>query len=132
MILLMLVISLIIFLFSSFTLSYRLQTINRIVINTPVEIFELSIPIVNIDESNLYFDKKKLETSVLQYYQNNLSDYFKTYDVSFYYYNQSDESICVNDQCNAVEITIDGIYMFNFHYERTINYEIHKGAKYGE
>lgn len=132
MILLTLVVSLIIFLFSSFTLSYRLQTINRIIVNTPVELFELSIPLVNVDETNVYFDKNKLESYVLDYYQDNLSNYFKNYDVTFYYYNQVDGSICVNEQCNAVEITVDGIYMFNFHYERSITYEIHKGARYGQ
>ena len=132
MILLALVVSLTIFLFASFTLSFRLQTINRVIINTPIEIFELSIPLANIDEENVYFDKNKLESKILSYYQNNISEYFKSYDVSFYYYNQADNSICVNDQCNAVEITVDGIYMFNFHYEKTIEYEIHKGAKYGQ
>ena len=132
MILLALVVSLTIFLFASFTLSFRLQTINRVIINTPIEIFELSIPLANIDEENVYFDKNKLESKVLSYYQNNISEYFKSYDVSFYYYNQADNSICVSDQCNAVEITVDGIYMFNFHYEKTIEYEIHKGAKYGQ
>ena len=132
MILLFLVVSLTIFLFASFTLSFRLQTINRAIINTPLEIFELSIPLANVDEENLYFDKDRLENSILTYYEDTISHYFKTYDVSFYYYNQSDGSICVSEQCNAVEITVDGIYMFNFHYERSLNYEIHKGAKYGQ
>ena len=132
MIVLALVISLTVFLFASFTLSYRLQTINRAIINTPVEIFELSIPVANIDETNLYFDKNTLESKVLTYYQNSIGEYFKTYHVSFYYYNQADKSICVSDKCNAVEITVNGNYMFNFNYEKSISYEIHKGAKYGQ
>ncbi len=132
MILLALVLSLTIFLFSAFTLSYRLQTINRVIINTPIEIFELAIPLANIDETNIYFDKNKLESNVLTYYQDNLSELFKSYKVSFYYYNQENGSICVSEHCNAVEITVDGIYMWNFHYERSIEYEIHKGAKYGQ
>ena len=132
MIMLSLVVCLTLFLFSSFTLSFRLQTINRTIINTPLEIFELSIPIANIDETSLYFDKVKLEKSVRSYYEETISEYFKTYTVSFYYYNQADKSICVSDHCDAVEITVEGNYMFNFQYEKSISYEIHKGAKYGQ
>lgn len=132
MILLTLVISLTVFLFASFTMSFRLSTINRAIINTPIDIMEVSIPIVNIDETNLYFNKSRLENRVLTYYQESISQYFKTYDVDFYYYNQADKSICVSDYCNAVEITVNGNYMFNFSYERSITFEIHKGAKYGQ
>ena len=132
MILLAFITALTIFLFSGFTLTYRLQTINRAIINTPLEIFETSIPLANIDESNLYFNKMKLEGKILDYYSSTIAPYFKTYDVEFYYYNQSDKSICVSDYCNAVEITITGNYYLTFNYERAITYEIHKGAKYGQ
>ena len=132
MILLSLITALTIFLFAGFTLTYRLQTINRAIINTPIELFETSIPLANVDEENLYFDKKRLETKVTDYYSSSIGPYFKSYDVSFYYYNQTDKSICVSDTCNAVEITITGNYFLSFEYERTINYEIHKGAKYGQ
>ena len=132
MILLALVTALTIFLFASFTLTYRLQTINRAIINTPVELFELSIPLVNVDENNLYFDKTKLENKVLSYYSEKFDGLFKSYDVDFYYYNQNDKSICVDDECNAVEITVTGNYFLTFNYEKSISYEIHKGAKYGQ
>ena len=132
MILLALVTALTMFLFASFTLTYRLQTINRAIINTPVELFELSIPLVNVDESNLYFDKTKLENKVLSYYSEKFDGLFKSYDVDFYYYNQNDKSICVDDECNAVEITVTGNYFLTFNYEKSISYEIHKGAKYGQ
>ena len=132
MILLGLVTALTLFLFANFTLTYRLQTINRAIINTPLELFELAIPLVNIDEENIYFDKIKLEAGILNYYEETIEDQFKSYDVEFYYYNQSNHSICVSDKCNAVEITVSGNYFLNFTYERSINYEIHKGAKYGQ
>ena len=132
MILLALVTALTMFLFASFTLTYRLQTINRAIINTPVELFELSIPLVNVDENNLYFDKTKLENKVLSYYSEKFDGLFKSYDVDFYYYNQNDKSICVDDECNAVEITVTGNYFLTFNYEKSISYEIHKGAKYGQ
>ena len=132
MILLMLVTALTIFLFASFTLTFRLQTINRAIISTPVELFETSIPVANVDENNFYFDKTTLESRILNYYSETISSYFKSYDVDFYYYNQSDKSICVSDECNAVEITVTGNYIFNFSYARSIFYEIHRGAKYGQ
>ena len=132
MVLLAFVIALTTFMFASFTLTYRLQTINRAIINTPLEIFELSIPLVNIDEENPYFDKDQLESRAISYYQSTIEKQFKTYDVDFYYYNQTDKSICVSDRCNAVEITISGNYFLNFNYEKSIYYEIHKGTKYGQ
>ena len=132
MILLALVTALTIFLFAGFTLTYRLQTINRAIINTPIELFETSIPLVNVDEANLYFDKIKLENKILDYYSSTIEEHFKTYDVDFYYYNQNDKSICVSDHCDAVEITISGNYFLTFTYEKSISYEIHKGAKYGQ
>ena len=82
MILIGLVLSLTIFLFSCFTLTYRLQSINRAVFNTPVEIFELSIPIANIDETDVYFDKTTLENKLNDYYESSISDFFKTYEIS--------------------------------------------------
>ena len=132
MILIGLVLSLTIFLFSCFTLTYRLQSINRAVFNTPVEIFELSIPIANIDETDVYFDKTTLENKLNDYYESTISDFFKTYEVNYYYYNQADKSICVSEHCNAVEITISGNYFLGLTYEQSLNYEIHRGAKYGQ
>lgn len=132
MILLALVTALTIFLFAGFTLTYRLQTINRAIINTPIEIFETSIPLANVDEANLYFDKSKLETNVLDYYSSTIGLLFKSYNVDFYYYNQNNQSICVSDYCNAVEITVSGNYFLSFNYERVVTYEIHKGARYGQ
>lgn len=121
------------FLFSSFTISFKLQTINRTIIYMPVEVFETAIPLVNVDIDNgLYFDKKKLNINVGNYLQSKLSNVMKDYTYSLYFYNQEDQSICVDDKCNAVEVTVNGHYAFNFSYVRSVNYEIHKGAKYGQ
>ena len=121
------------FLFSSFTISFKLQTINRAIIYMPVEVFETAIPLVNVDISNgLYFDKTKLNKNVNNYLQSKLTGVMKDYTYSLYYYNQEDESICTSDKCNAVEVTVNGHYAYNFTYTRSVSYEIHKGAKYGQ
>ena len=133
MIILLFVFTLTTFLFSSFTISLKLQTINRAIIYMPIEIFETSIQVVNIDETeNLYFDKNLLDTNVNRYLEEKLSNVMKDYSYSFYYYNQDDGSICTSGKCNAVEVTVSGHYAYNFSYSRSVNYEIHKGAKYGQ
>lgn len=99
----------------------------------PVEVFETAIPLVNVDISQgLYFDKTKLNKNVNNYLQSKLTGVMKDYTYSLYYYNQEDESICTSDKCNAVEVTVNGHYAYNFTYTRSVNYEIHKGAKYGQ
>ena len=120
------------FLFSSFTISLKLQTINRAIIYMPVELFETAIPVTNINENEwLYFDKAKLNNNLSTYFENKLSNVMSDYTYSLYYYNQADGSICTSNKCNAVEVTVTGHYSFNFLYSRSVSYEIHKGALYG-
>ena len=133
MIVLLFVFTFLSFMFSSFTLSYRLSTINQVVIYTPIEIFEKSISLVNLDEHHtLSFDKTLLRTNLKNYYDENLHNVFKNYSLDLYYYNQSDGSICTSDKCDAVEVTVSGAYMYSFRYSRSVKYEIHKGAAYGQ
>lgn len=120
------------FLFSSFSLTIRLERINRAVLYAPISLFEISIPTVNVDENNLYFDKKKLERNVLTYFENNISDLCDSYEVDFYYYDQNDGSLCIGNECNAVEVTLTCTYSFFIDYSRTMKYEIHRGARYGQ
>ena len=133
MIVMFLVFTLLSFLFSSFTISLKLQTINRAIIYMPVDIFETSINVVNIDESEgLYFNKSRLTSNIDNYLVNKLDGVMRDYSYELYYYNQEDKSICTSDKCDAVEVTVTGHYTFNFFYERSISYEIHKGARYGQ
>lgn len=127
------VFSLITFLFTSFTTTFRLQSINRTIMYMPVQIFETAINIVNIDETKgLYFDKQRLVANLENYFEENLPKYMKDYSYTLYYYNQKDQSICTKSKCDAVEVTVTGHYAYNFKYTRSVAYEIHKGAKYGQ
>lgn len=133
MIIIMFIFTLVIFLFSSFTISLRLQTINRAIIYMPIEIFETAIPVTNIDEEEgLYFSKEKLTANLDSYFQRKLSEVMIDYAYTLYYYNQEDGSICTSDKCTAVELTVFGHYAFNFFYSRSLDYAIHKGAQYGQ
>ena len=133
MIIILFIFSLTVFLFSSFTISLKLQTINRAIIYMPIEIFETAIPVANINENEgLYFSKGQLSDNLDEYFAEKLSNVMRDYSYTLYYYNQEDASICTSDKCDAVEVTLTGHYAFNFLYQRTVNYEIHKGAKYGQ
>ncbi|MFA7033007.1 MAG: hypothetical protein WC201_05555 [Bacilli bacterium] len=108
-----------------FTITSRLNTINRLVIATPISLFESSIPLVNQgDEIHLYFDKSLLESNLDSYYQQNISSYVHNFALSFYYYNQDDNSYCVDEYCDAVEVQFTAQVIFNFNYSRTMFYEI--------
>ena len=99
----------------------------------PLEIFETAIPTINLDETEgLYFNKSRLNNNISNYLSNKLENFMSDYTYSLYYYNQSDHSICTANKCNAVEVTVSGHYAFKFAYSRSVRYEIHKGAKYGQ
>ena len=119
--------------FSCFEASFHLSIVNRAVIYTPIQLFESSIEVINReDEDNLYFNKELLINNLESYYHDNIDEYLSSYTVEEYFYNQTDGSLCVNDKCNAVEVTVKGSYSFFFNYARTITYEIHQGDKYGQ
>lgn len=119
--------------FSCFTATFHLQIVNRAVIYAPIEIFESSIEIIDIDDTdNLYFNKNLLINNLDSYFERTIKSHLTTYSVEKYFYNQVDGSICVNDKCDAVEVTVTGNYSYFFNYSRSISYEIHQGERYGQ
>lgn len=116
---------------SLLTISTNMSAANRIILNTPKSIFEVSIPLAINDEDFVpYFDKDKLLIGLTSYYDSNLSKYVKNYSLDIYYYNQSDRSYCVSDLCRAVEVNVNANLNFNINMERSIFYEIMEG-RYG-
>lgn len=115
-----------------FSISLRMGAVDRIVTETPKEIFESSIPVVTEERKFVpFFNKALLEEKVQHYYKMNLSNSCKSYSVDFYYYNPSDYSTCLSENCNAVEVSVTANIIFSFNYSKTIFYEIRKGA-YGK
>ena len=125
------VMALVVFVFSSFMVSFRVQSLDRIIIFTPTELFEKSIDLVPYaDSKKLYFNQMKLRNNISNYYEETLEKLLDTYGLRFYYYNPEDDSLCTSGECVAVEIEVFGTYFHNFEYDRKIKYEIKKGAAY--
>ncbi len=104
-----------------FTLNYSIQGLNRAIISTPIEIMYKSVQIFG--EAPL-FKKADFEMVVRSYYEEILPKYTKDYSVSFYYYNSSDGSMSLTDDCNGVEISINCKLNLTYNYYRVMFYEM--------
>ena len=104
-----------------FSISFSLQGVNRALVNTPIELMHSA---VLFSDDGIHFNKNKFENVVLRYYENVITRYTKQYDVTFYYYNLLDGSMCIEDDCSGVEITVDCKLTFVSNYSRTMYYEI--------
>lgn len=107
--------------FQLFMLNYQIQGLNRAVVFTPVEILYKG---VSSHESIPYFTSRELITYLDDYYEKTLTRYVNEYEVSYYFYNQEDESMCIEDYCDAIEITVDCSLTFNHTFHRVMFYEI--------
>ena len=108
-----------------FTVTYRLNGINRSRYNIPISIFETSIPLLDYNEGiGLYYDKELLLEKLTYYFKSSISGLCHSYDMDLYFYNQDDESICLSSYCNAVEVTINAKVIFFTEYHRTARFFI--------
>ena len=105
-----------------FTITYRVNGINRVLFNIPISIFETSIPLVSEGEFVAHFDKDLLEEKLTSYFNNNIKKYSNKYEFYCYYYNQSDDSYCYTDYCDAVEVDL--------HTNIVLTTEYHKKARF--
>ncbi len=104
-----------------FFLNYSFQGLNRAIIATPIE---LMFNTVKYEGDDVRFNKSAFEEMILNYYENTLTRYAKTYEVDFYYYDSNDYSMCISDSCSSVEITIDCKLMQSYDYHRVMYYEL--------
>ena len=133
MLIILIVFTLITVSFTVFSVGVKLQSINRVIFQTPKGLVETCIPLYYEDEEDIkpYFDQTKLESKMTNYYQTTLKKYADRVEVSYSYYNASDDSYCLGDKCDGVEITIDSYVIFNIKHHRQIKFEIRKGDVYG-
>lgn len=115
---------LLIFSLQFFTLNFTIQGLNRAVIYTPIELF---YPEIMERQNKAVFDVESFQYTMMEYYDRALSKYVEDYEVSFYFYNPSDESMCLLKFCNAVEITVDADLILNYKYHRVMMYEVKGG-----
>lgn len=108
-----------------FTISFQINGINRLVLATPIALFETSVVLFDLsNDESPYFDKQILEDNINSYFDFSLPRYSQDYDISVSYYNQEDHSICLSDKPEATEITIQATLDFSFEYQKTMYYEI--------
>lgn len=113
--------------FLFFNLGISTNSINRIIINTPKEIFESSLTLVDIDTNYLYFNQEKLNKNLNDYYSKGFSKYGKNYELDIYYYDTGADYFCINGKCRYVEVDVT-VYMFlTYSTTRSIHYEVRGG-----
>ncbi len=104
-----------------FALNYSIQGLNRAILYTPIEIMYKGLitygdkPLISRDD---------FEYIVLSYYNNIIPRYSKNYTVDFYYYNLTDQSMCLTNNCEGVEITINCKLNLTYDYHRVMFYEL--------
>ena len=106
---------------SLFTITYRYNAINRMVINAPITLFEYSVPLVNVE--TISFSQNELEKRYKEYIDLNIKNYASDYSIDFRYYDPLDDGL-VTDNPIAVEIYIKAKIITSFNYERKMFYQI--------
>ena len=104
-----------------FALNYSIQGLNRAVLYTPIELMYKGV--VSLGDKPFIY-RREFEYIVMSYYDNIIPRYAKEYDVSFYYYNLDDQSMCLARGCEGVEITIDCKLNITYEYHRVMYYEM--------
>ena len=112
---------LLVFSLQFFTLNFSIQGLNRAVIYAPIELF---YPQIEERNNTGVIEIENFETEMMKYYNRALKKYVDEYDVSFYYYNPSDQSMCIDKYCKAVEVTVNADLILNYKYHRVMYYEI--------
>ena len=65
--------------------------------------------------SNLVTKKSYSQATLEKFYNYELSKFTDKYEYQIYFYNKEDESMCVEDNCNAVEISFSASYHLRTH-----------------
>ena len=104
-----------------FSLSFSIQGIKRALVCTPIELMHST---VLFKEDGVHFNKSKFEEVIISYFDNVIPRYAKEHDVEFYYYNLLDGSMCIEDDCDGVEITLNCKLTIGYEYSKTMFYEI--------
>ena len=108
-----------------FTVTYRLNGVNRTLYNIPISIFETSIPLISDnDEFVAYYHREVLNDQLTYYFETSLKKYVNHYTLDFYYFNQEDFSICLGEYCDAIEITLKADVLLNIKYQKAARFYI--------
>ena len=108
--------------FEVFSLTTKISSLNKTMLNIPLSIFSYSVPLVN--ESGLHYDKTIIENKLNEYFDKNVKKMTNKYTTKYTYYSSTTGSICMSNSCDIIDVSldanVDGIY--NFH--RSMKYTI--------
>ena len=104
-----------------FALNFSIQGLNRAILYTPIEIMYKGV--MSLGDKPL-ISRDDFEYIVMSYYDHVIPRYSKNYTVDFYYYNLNDQSMCLTDSCEGVEITINCKLNITYDYHRVMYYEL--------
>ena len=111
-----------------FTLNYQIQGLNRAIVSTPIELMYQDVVTT---ESGAGFESEQIKSHLISYYDKTITRYTEEYDVSFYFYQKSDHSMCLDDRCDGVEITVNCKLILDYEYNRVMYYQITR-SNYGQ
>ena len=77
-----------------------------------------------IEEQNFLFSKNEFEKRINDYYDFELKSFKDKYSLDFYYFNEEDLSICMEDDCPAVWLKFNATLFHNYQYERNLIFRI--------
>ena len=79
--------------FNLFMMGYQVNGVNRLVLGTPMSLFETAINMYAIDESvGPYFNYETLESNLTSYFDYSMPHYTDSYSLEFYYYNPANNA----------------------------------------
>lgn len=110
--------------FIFFNLGININSINRIIINTPKQIFESSTYLVDEETPYIYFNEEKLLEQLTNYYSNSFEKYVDDFELKLYFLNASDKTFCLNSKCNYVKVEIKAYLFLDYTFDQSIFYEI--------
>ena len=106
-------------------LAWRILGTGEPVYGVAISLYETAINMFDInEETGPCFDKQTLESNLTSFFNFHMRRYVENYDINFYYYNIADHSLDLDDECQAVEVTIETTLIMFKHYQKTMFYEI--------
>lgn len=110
--------------FCIFKFSNQITCVNRIVTHIPIQVFELSVDLINSDEHQLYFDQREVKSNVDKFLKKEISVYVDEFTTTFTFLNNDQQTINTNGKSSVVKIDFVSRLDFNYKFERSMIYEI--------
>ena len=108
-----------------FTFTYRYNGINRTFMEMPISLIEMSIPLYSEDDDFIMrFNREELISNLTYYFDNTITKYTNNYHLDYYFTYTDNEEMCLDDNCTAIEITLNADVFLLAQYNKTMRYEI--------